>query len=142
RPCSRNKEDAAPSDDYGWRWGEPVEGNHNNVKCRFCGRMIKGGITQLKEHLAAKKENVARCPHVSVEVRKAIAQQLLEYRIEKAAKQRRKEELEERIRLGDRGDYGNSGGDDDDDELTITRRESMRSQVEWEERQCRRARTG
>ncbi|MBA0873646.1 hypothetical protein Goshw_005130 [Gossypium schwendimanii] len=29
---SRNKEDAAPSDDYGWRWGEPVEGNRNNVK--------------------------------------------------------------------------------------------------------------
>ncbi|MFQ6634296.1 hypothetical protein Gotur_011359 [Gossypium turneri] len=57
-----NKEDAAPSDDYGWRWEESVE------------------------------------------------------------------------------DYGDSG-DDDDDELTIARRESMRSQVEWEEKQRRRART-
>ncbi|MBA0727652.1 hypothetical protein Golax_000621 [Gossypium laxum] len=60
-PRSRNKEDVAPSDDYGWRWGEPVE------------------------------------------------------------------------------DYGDSG-DDDDEELTITRRESMRSQVEMEERQRRRVR--
>ncbi|MBA0756256.1 hypothetical protein Gogos_021009 [Gossypium gossypioides] len=96
-PRSINKEDAAPSDYYGWRCGEPVE-----------------------------------------EVRKTIAQQLQEYHSEKATKQRRKEELEERIRLGNRGDYGDSG---DDDELTIARRDSMRSQVEWEERQYRRART-
>ncbi|MBA0751747.1 hypothetical protein Gogos_000651, partial [Gossypium gossypioides] len=72
-------------------------------------------------------------------VRKTIAQQLQEYHSEKAAKQRRKEELEERIRLGDRVDYGDSG-DDDDKELTITRCESMRSQVEREERQRRRVR--
>ncbi|MBA0823398.1 hypothetical protein Goarm_020133 [Gossypium armourianum] len=52
-PHSRNKEDAAPSDDYGWSWGEPVESNHTNVKCRFCGRIIKGGLTWLKEHLSA-----------------------------------------------------------------------------------------
>ncbi|PPD83721.1 hypothetical protein GOBAR_DD19348 [Gossypium barbadense] len=97
-PRLRNKEYAAPSDDYGWRWGEPVE-----------------------------------------EVRKTIAQQLQEYHSEKAAKQRRKEELEEIIRLGDRVDYGDSG-DDDDKELTITRRESMRYQVEMEERQRRRVR--
>ncbi|MBA0653115.1 hypothetical protein Goklo_020319 [Gossypium klotzschianum] len=69
-PRSRNKEDAAPSDYYGWRCGEPVEAK------------------------------------------------------------------EERIRLGNRGDYGDSG---DNDELTIARHESMGSQVEWEERQCRRA---
>ncbi|MBA0722619.1 hypothetical protein Golax_003278 [Gossypium laxum] len=54
-PRSRSKEGEAPSDDYGWRWGEPVEGGCNNVKCKFCERVIKGGITRLKEHLAAKK---------------------------------------------------------------------------------------
>ncbi|KAK5771212.1 hypothetical protein PVK06_047397 [Gossypium arboreum] len=91
-PRSRNKEDAAPSEDY--------------------------------------------------EVRKTIAQQLQEYHSEKATKQRRKKELEEKIRLGDRVDYGDSGDDDDHDELTITRCESMRSQVEWEERQRRRVRIG
>ncbi|KAG8473432.1 hypothetical protein CXB51_035628 [Gossypium anomalum] len=53
---------------------------------------------------------------------------------------RRKEELEERIRLGDHGDYGDS--DANDEELTIARLESIRSKIEWEERQCRRARTG
>ncbi|KAH1031436.1 hypothetical protein J1N35_043610 [Gossypium stocksii] len=68
-PRLRNKEDAAPSDDY--------------------------------------------------EFIKTIAQQLQEYHSEKAMKQRRKEELEERIRLEDCVDYDDD--DDDADELTITR---------------------
>ncbi|KAL4386542.1 hypothetical protein GQ457_09G024280 [Hibiscus cannabinus] len=55
-PRSKSKDSAARSDDYGWRWGEVVEGSRNNVKCKFCGRILTGGITQLKEHLAAKKE--------------------------------------------------------------------------------------
>ncbi|MFQ6665485.1 hypothetical protein Gotur_032208 [Gossypium turneri] len=122
--CSRSKEGEAPSDDYSWRWGEPVKDGRNNVKCKFCERVIKGGITRLKEHLATKK-NVARYPNVSAKVRKNIAQQLNEYHNEKIVKQRRKEELEERIRLGDHGDYGDS--DADDEELTIARHESIRS---------------
>ncbi|MBA0870804.1 hypothetical protein Goshw_017425, partial [Gossypium schwendimanii] len=118
-PRSRSKEGEAPSDDYGWRWGEPVEDGCNNVKCKFCERFIKGGITRLKEHLAAKiKKNVAPFPNVLAEVRKNIAQQLNKCHNEKIV-QRRKEELEERIRLGDHRDYGDS--DANDKELTITR---------------------
>ncbi|KAK5824520.1 hypothetical protein PVK06_019295 [Gossypium arboreum] len=120
-PRSRSKEGEAHSDDYGWRWGEPVDGGHNNVKCKLYEKAIKGGITRLKEHLTAKKWNVAPCPNV-------------------LAEQRRKEELKERIRLGDHGDYGDS--DVDDEELTIARCESIRSKIEWEERQRRRARIG
>ncbi|MFQ6665128.1 hypothetical protein Gotur_031984 [Gossypium turneri] len=82
-PRSRSKEGEAPSDDYSWRWGEPVEGGRNNVKCKFCERVIKGGITWLKKHLATKKREVAPCPNISAEVRKNIAQQLKEYHNEK-----------------------------------------------------------
>ncbi|KAK8491692.1 hypothetical protein V6N12_027532 [Hibiscus sabdariffa] len=139
-PRSRRKEGASPSDDYGWRWGEAVEGSRNNVKCKFCERIITGGITRLKEHLAGKTGNVKACECVSSEVRKNIAEQLKEYQKEKSVRQRRKEELEERIKLGDHGDYGDS--DDEEDELTIARRESIRSRHEWEERQHQRARTG
>ncbi|KAK8579865.1 hypothetical protein V6N12_070168 [Hibiscus sabdariffa] len=139
-PRSRRKEGASPSDDYGWRWGEAVEGSRNNVKCKFCERIITGGITRLKEHLAGKTGNVKACECVSSEVRKNIAEQLKEYQKEKSVRQRRKEELEERIKLGDHGDYGDS--DDEEDELTIARRESIRSIHEWEERQHQRARTG
>ncbi|KAK9041568.1 hypothetical protein V6N11_016663 [Hibiscus sabdariffa] len=139
-PRSRRKEGASPSDDYGWRWGEAVEGSRNNVKCKFCERIITGGITRLKEHLAGKTGNVKACECVSSEVIKNIAEQLKEYQKEKSVRQRRKEELEERIKLGDHGDYGDS--DDEEDELTIARRESIRSRHEWEERQHQRARTG
>ncbi|KAK8568926.1 hypothetical protein V6N12_007460 [Hibiscus sabdariffa] len=135
----RSKEGATPSDDYGWRWGEVVEGSRNNVKCKFCEIIIMGGITQLKEHLAAKKGNVKACENVSTEVRKNIAEQLKEYHKEKVARQRRKEGLEERITLGDHGDYDDS--DDEEDELTIARREIIRSRNEWEERQHQRVRT-
>ncbi|KAK8499857.1 hypothetical protein V6N12_072560 [Hibiscus sabdariffa] len=113
-PRSRRKEGATPSDDYGWRW--------------------------LKEHLAGKTRNVKACESVSAEVRKNIAEQLKELQKEKAVRQRRKEELEERIRIGNHGDYGDS--DEEEDELTIARRESIRSRHEWEERQRQRARTG
>ncbi|KAK9003425.1 hypothetical protein V6N11_060989 [Hibiscus sabdariffa] len=139
-PRSRRKEGATPSDDYGWRWGEAVEGSRNNVKCKFCERIITGGITRLKEHLAGKTGNVKACESVSAEVRKNIAEQLKEFQKEKAVRQRRKEELEERIRIEDHGDYGDS--DEEEDELTIARRESIRSRHEWEERQRQRARTG
>ncbi|KAE8684165.1 putative Pre-rRNA-processing protein TSR2 [Hibiscus syriacus] len=54
--------------------------------------------------------------------------------------QNRKEELEEKIKLEDHGNYGNS--DSDDEELTIVRQESVKFKIEREERQCRRARTG
>ncbi|MBA0785599.1 hypothetical protein Gotri_027684 [Gossypium trilobum] len=119
---------------------KPIEGGRNNVKWKFCERVIKGGITWLKDHLATKKGNVAPCPSVSTKVRKNIAQQLNEYHNEKIVKQRRKEELEGRIRLGDHGDYGDS--DADDEEFTIARHESIRSKIEWEERQRQIARTG
>ncbi|MBA0638646.1 hypothetical protein Godav_022131, partial [Gossypium davidsonii] len=107
---------------------------------KSCERVIKRGITLLKDHLATKKGNVAPWPSVSIEVRKNIAQQLNEYHNEKIVKQRRKEELEGRIRLRDHGDYGDSDADDED--FTIARRESIRSKIEWEERQRQRARTG
>ncbi|MFQ6665127.1 hypothetical protein Gotur_031984 [Gossypium turneri] len=54
-PRLRSKEGEAPSDDYGWRWGEPVEGGRNNVKYKFCERVINGGITRLKEHLVEER---------------------------------------------------------------------------------------
>ncbi|KAK8584443.1 hypothetical protein V6N12_068687 [Hibiscus sabdariffa] len=139
-PRSRRKEGATPSDDYGWRWGEAVEGSRNNVKCKFCERIITGGITRLKEHLAGKIGNVKAGESVFAEVRRNIAERLKEFQKEKAVRQRRKEELEERIRIGDHGDYGDS--DEEEDELTIARHESIRSRLEWEEKQRQRARTG
>ncbi|MBA0648664.1 hypothetical protein Goklo_016355 [Gossypium klotzschianum] len=99
---------------------------------------VGGGENLLKVVVIMSNRNLVK--DVSIEVRKNIAQQLNEYHNEKIVKQRRKEELEGRIRLRDHGDYGDSDADDED--FTIARRESIRSKIEWEERQRQRARTG
>ncbi|KAL4340469.1 hypothetical protein GQ457_08G023980 [Hibiscus cannabinus] len=80
---SRSKEGATPDADYGWRWGEVVEGSRNNVKCKFCEIIVTGGITRLEEHLAVEKGNVKGCENVFAEVRKKIVEQLKEYHKEK-----------------------------------------------------------
>ncbi|OMP03929.1 putative Zinc finger, BED-type [Corchorus olitorius] len=64
-----------PSDDFGWKWGEAVDGQRSRVRCTFCDRVITGGITRFKEHLAAKKGNVASCYQVSSHIRKEVAEQ-------------------------------------------------------------------
>ncbi|MBA0812830.1 hypothetical protein Gohar_026764, partial [Gossypium harknessii] len=81
----KNKKFVTPSDYHGWKWGEPAEVNLNNVRCKFCDNIIKGGITKLKKHLGAKKENVAPCPRVSIQARKNIAQQHQELHSEKVS---------------------------------------------------------
>ncbi|KAE8712652.1 hypothetical protein F3Y22_tig00110239pilonHSYRG00274 [Hibiscus syriacus] len=78
---SKSKEGEAPSDDYGLRWGEPVDGHRNNVRCEFCDKVIKGGITRLKEHLPAKKGNVAPWPNVSAEKYNVEEQELVKIQL-------------------------------------------------------------
>ncbi|KAF6148205.1 hypothetical protein GIB67_011980 [Kingdonia uniflora] len=39
------------SNDPGWDYGQPVDGNRDHVKCDFCGHVSKGGIKRLKQHL-------------------------------------------------------------------------------------------
>ena len=47
------KVEGALSDNIGWHFGTIVQGRgRNNIACKFCGRVIVGGITQLKDHLA------------------------------------------------------------------------------------------
>ena len=82
----RNEEDAfpstklegAPSDDIGWHFGIPVEGNRNNIKCKLCGKIVKGGITRLKQHIAHFKGEVKGCPRVNGKVRENMMKLLLD----------------------------------------------------------------
>lgn len=49
-------------DDPTWEFGERLDGtNHFKVKCKLCAKVITGGITRLKEHIAGKQGNVAQC---------------------------------------------------------------------------------
>ncbi|OMO60165.1 hypothetical protein CCACVL1_24357 [Corchorus capsularis] len=89
--------------------------HRSRVQCKFYDRVITGEITRLKEHLAGKKGNVATYEKVSSQVRKEVAEQLKTCKETKVTKQKARYELEERIRLGDDGDYEANDSVEDDD---------------------------
>ena len=56
--------EGAPSDDIGWHFGKPTM-LRGQVECKLCGRIVTGGITRFKEHIAHKTGNVSACPRVT-----------------------------------------------------------------------------
>ena len=42
----------ASKHDIGWEHVEPLGGNRRTPKCKYCGKVIHGGITRLKQHIA------------------------------------------------------------------------------------------
>ncbi|KAF7146230.1 hypothetical protein RHSIM_Rhsim04G0084200 [Rhododendron simsii] len=124
-----------------------VENNRNKSQCIFCGKIVSGGITRLKEHLAHKKGQVSSCPSVSGEVRELMMKHLKDYSKKQEDKRKRHEELKEQIRAtqcDEEYEFAafNNNNDDSDPEMTIARQESVRMQYEQEERQRFQNRTG
>ncbi|KAG5565098.1 hypothetical protein RHGRI_001104 [Rhododendron griersonianum] len=132
-----------PSDDIGWKFGKMVENNRYKSQCIFCGKIVSGGITRLKEHLAHKKGQVSSCPSVSGEVRELMMKHLKDCSKKQQDKRKRHEELKEKIRATQCDEeyeyvaFNNDSdeSDDSDPEMTIARQESVRMQYEHEERQ-------
>ncbi|KAG8479284.1 hypothetical protein CXB51_029834 [Gossypium anomalum] len=57
--------EGVPSNDIGWHFGTLVPNTKGNIVCKLCGKVVKGGITRFKEHIAHKTGNVAPCPNVT-----------------------------------------------------------------------------
>ncbi|KAE8678416.1 hypothetical protein F3Y22_tig00111410pilonHSYRG00030 [Hibiscus syriacus] len=57
--------EGAPSNDIGWHFGTPVPNARGSTSCKLYGKVVKGGITRFKEHIAHKTGNVAPCPNVT-----------------------------------------------------------------------------
>ncbi|KAG8479098.1 hypothetical protein CXB51_029899 [Gossypium anomalum] len=57
--------EGTPSNDIGWHFGTPVPNMKGNIVCKLCGKVVKGGITRFKEHIAHKTSNVAPYPNVT-----------------------------------------------------------------------------
>ncbi|XP_020224185.2 uncharacterized protein LOC109806220 [Cajanus cajan] len=119
--------EGAPSDDIGWHFGVPIAGNRNNVQCKLCQKIIRGGITRLKQHIAHDKGQVAGCPRVTSFVRENMMKLLKDRKEKKIDFRKRKEEFESRLREDDE--------EDSDEEMRIASQQSIRSQREWEDRQ-------
>jgi len=55
--------------DIGWKYCSIViEGDTNVVRCNFCDKVMKGGITKAKEHLTRTTGNFSSCPLCPKEV--------------------------------------------------------------------------
>ncbi|KAI8565772.1 hypothetical protein RHMOL_Rhmol03G0287600 [Rhododendron molle] len=136
-----NIDPTPPSEDIGWKFGDMVENNNRSkVKCKFCGKIMSGGTTRLKEHLAHKKGQVASCDQVTSQVRVLMMEHLQGTTNKQFDKRKRKEELKEQIRATqcdekDEYDAFNMHNDDSDPEMTTARQESLRLQNEYEERE-------
>ncbi|KAG6506774.1 hypothetical protein ZIOFF_032103 [Zingiber officinale] len=56
--------------DPGWKHGIAVDENPKKVQCKYCQKVINGGIYRLKHHLAGTQKDVGACKAVSDDVRK------------------------------------------------------------------------
>jgi len=59
--------------DPGWKHCHTMdESNLNTTVCNYCGKVMKGRVTRVKEHLMAKKGNVDACTKTSKNVREEL----------------------------------------------------------------------
>ncbi|KAK0592400.1 hypothetical protein LWI29_018465 [Acer saccharum] len=92
--------------DVAWRYFTlPDPKDRNAPKCKFCGKVLKGGIFRGKQHLVGGFKNVTDCRKCP----EAVKQEIQDYMLKK----KRKED-----RILPPGDYdsGFGEGDDDDDD--------------------------
>ncbi|RVW66251.1 hypothetical protein CK203_066386 [Vitis vinifera] len=83
----------ASKHDIGWEHAEPVGGSRRTTKCKYCGKVIHGGITRLKQHIAHISGQVEGCPRVPVEVSHSVRQHMSNTSKEKAQLKKKKERL-------------------------------------------------
>ena len=62
----------ASKHDIGWEHTEPLGGNKRTSKCKYCGKVIHGGITGLKQYIAHISGQVEGCRSVPTEVSQSI----------------------------------------------------------------------
>ena len=84
--------------DIGWSFCTKITDDGRVLKCNFCDKVIRGGITCLKEHLAHKRGNVAPSTNVSAPVQRDMASVLKEYKDKKKDKIIQIVELEDELK--------------------------------------------
>ena len=70
--------------DIGWEHAKPVGGSRRTTKCKYCGKVIHGSITRLKQHITHISGQVEGCPRVPVEVSHSVGQHMSDTSKEKA----------------------------------------------------------
>ncbi|MQM13455.1 hypothetical protein Taro_046377 [Colocasia esculenta] len=86
-----------PSADLAWAHDIVVDMARRKVQCKYCNRVLSGGVWRLKQHLAGIKGEVALCSRVSAEVRIQFCQYMKEKETSKANISRRRQEIREEL---------------------------------------------
>ena len=87
--------EGAPSDDIGWHFGIPVPRNRNNILCKLCGKVIKCGITRLKQHIIHFKGQVFGCSRVKITIWECMMKLLLDIKAKRIYTKKEKKNLKQ-----------------------------------------------
>lgn len=86
--------------DPAWKYANEVEMEEQATKkgykylsCKFCSKIIKGGVKRVKEHLTCTKKNMTKCSKVPDEVKKEILEYLRNFENTKTLTQMKFEEM-------------------------------------------------
>ncbi|KAL0925770.1 hypothetical protein M5K25_004140 [Dendrobium thyrsiflorum] len=95
--------------DPSWKYSVQVdvggEKTYVYLKCNFCGKVVKGGVTRMKEHLSCSHKNVAPCASVPDNVKDEIVAYMKKSTTTKHLQQ---EQFDERVEQG--AYYGSESG--------------------------------
>jgi hypothetical protein len=90
--------------DVGWQHGIDIDKNSKKVQCKYCQKIISGGIFRFKQHLACTRKDVEPCQQVPENVKQMILGVLVK-NLEATEKKRKALQ------------YSVNDDDDDDDEI-------------------------
>ncbi|XP_020585352.1 uncharacterized protein LOC110028004 isoform X2 [Phalaenopsis equestris] len=76
--------------DIGWQHGTMIGEKRHHVQCNYCHRIMIGGITRFKKHLASKKGEIKGCDFVPRDVRDMMRKQLVILKPKKGIEKKRK----------------------------------------------------
>lgn len=79
--------------DIGWKHGTALDGDKRKVKCNYCAKIVSGGITRLKQHVAGISGNVEPCPSAPKEVSDLIRQTFKEFPLHRSVTVKKKNML-------------------------------------------------
>jgi hypothetical protein len=88
------------SDDVGWEYGVLVDPkNKDKVKCKFCNKVMQGGIYRLKQHVAHDGKNATKCPKSTDEAKDKCQKSIDGAKRKRAEKVVRELELREEVNV-------------------------------------------
>ena len=87
---ARSKYKNAPGNktDIGWKHGIDVGGNGKKVKCKYCSKIVSGGVFIFKRHLAGTREYSKSCATVLDEIKLLMMKIVAESKAAKEKKNR------------------------------------------------------